>query len=295
MTGSVVHTGHTAAIHGLLNASGTIISTGADGNVLSWSPEKPSEVRLSATTHVANYSCALVGRQRLLIGTAPGELVQLDLEHRTLLDRSMFHPRGIFDLAALADDRVVCAGGDGRASLWESGPEPLAPYRPVRSIPLSEGKLRSMATSANGDLLALTTGDGPIHVLETDLFNEVRTFTGHDGGSLCVAFHPTKPALVSGGKDGHLRVWSTHGTDKELMSIPAHKGNIYAVVFSPDGQRCATASRDKTIGIWDAQSFELMQRLTARNGGHAHSVNALCWQGAALYSGGDDRKLVRWT
>ena len=41
---------------------------------------------------------------------------------------------------------------------------------------------------------------------------------------------------------------------KEVFEIAAHNYAIYDIAFSPDLRFCATASRDKTIKIWNLKS-----------------------------------------
>jgi WD40 repeat protein len=140
----------------------------------------------------------------------------------------------------------------------------------------------------------VAAGDGRVRLLDTTDLNEVHTLDAHEGGALCTAFHPYKPALVTGGKDGHLRVWRTDGDLAQLLAIPAHKAAIYRIAFSPEGTHLASAGRDKMAKLWDAGTMAPMARLDRPAGGHQHSVNALMWCGDALVTAGDDRTLVAW-
>jgi WD40 repeat protein len=55
----------------------------------------------------------------------------------------------------------------------------------------------------------------------------------------------------------------------------------------------ATASRDKSIKLWDAVTLDPVDKLDARNGGHSHAVNKLFWQDSGhLISCSDDRKIL---
>jgi WD40 repeat protein len=76
------------------------------------------------------------------------------------------------------------------------------------------------------------------------------------------------------------------------MELPAHNYAIYSIVFV--NGICATASRDKTIKIWDAQTMDCLQRIDAKANGHSHSINKLLCIQDCIVSCSDDKKIIVW-
>jgi WD40 repeat protein len=54
------------------------------------------------------------------------------------------------------------------------------------------------------------------------------------------------------GEPGEVKVWDAQ-TGRELLTLKGHRRFVDSVVFSPDGKRLATLSRDQTVKVWDAQ------------------------------------------
>jgi len=80
-------------------------------------------------------------------------------------------------------------------------------------------------------------------------------------------------------------------------SIVAHMYAINHLDFSPDGKYFVTCSMDKSIKVWDADSFQLLKVIDkSRHAGHGTSVNKLYWSNFnnLLVSASDDRTISVW-
>jgi WD40 repeat protein len=76
-----------------------------------------------------------------------------------------------------------------------------------------------------------------------------------------------------------------------LHSLEGHGDRVDAVTFSADGKTVVTASLDKTIKLWDAQSGKLLRTLT----GHTDGVLALgVTPKGQIISSGRDETIKIW-
>ena len=291
--GTIRYTGHKGSVYALYPAPqpGHFLSASGDGCVVRWNLSDPATGITEARIGRAIFALHRKGHL-LFIGDEDGGLHVTDLTTRQETQLERAHVKGIFSIVELPGERLAVAAGDGSLSIWKQDDAQLVLQR---KIPLCEEKLRGLAVNMEGTLLAVACGDGTIRILDTTDLNERYTLPGHERGANSVAWHPRKPVLVSGGKDGHLRLWRTDSAFAPLHAFPAHKDTIYSLAFSPNGKLLASAARDKTAKLWDAENFDPIQRLDRHAGGHGYSVNAVLWTGnRALITASDDKAVVCW-
>jgi len=294
MRSPISFAGHRGAVYTLCEGPSPfdLLSGSGDGTVVGWSLQKPDQGTLLVEVGRPVYALlSLVERNLLLIGTEGGRIHVVDLRSRKEVRHFDVHRKGVFAFARLPGARIAAAAGDGTVSVWDL--DPLNGPVLTRQIPLSAEKLRGMALSPSSDLLAVTDGAGPVHVLGAHDLNERFTLVGHAEGALSAAWHPSKPVLLTGGKDGYLRNWHAAEDFRPLHALAAHKAGIYAIAFNAHGA-FATVSRDKSAKIWDSATMDVRARLDRSAGGHSHSVNAALWAGDALITAGDDKRILIW-
>lgn len=76
-----------------------------------------------------------------------------------------------------------------------------------------------------------------------------------------------------------------------LHTLQGHKGTIYSLNWSPDGEKIATGATDNTIHIWDVLTGQPIQTIR-----HDHAISLVIWSpdGRFLASGVWDRAIQMW-
>ncbi len=288
-------TGHNASVFALCQGleKDTFLSGAGDGWMVEWSVQNPDMGRLLAKTDTQIFSLSgLSGQQKLIAGDMNGGVHWVDLLHPENTRGIAHHGKGVFGILQTGDF-VFTIGGDGILTRWSA-----SEGRSIESLHLSNQSLRGMDYSEARNELAIGSSDNNIYLLDAGTFEIRQTLANaHANSVFAVRYHSNGQLLVSGGRDAHLKAWILEDMGVPLFNQPAHWFTINDICFPANSSWFATASRDKTIKIWDAQSFELLKVLdTVRDGGHVNSVNALLYleESGVLVSCSDDRSIILW-
>lgn len=288
-------TGHNASIFALCKGqeAGTFLSGAGDGWMVEWQVQHPDLGRLLAKTDTQIFSMILLPeQQKIVAGDMNGGVHWVDLRQSERTRDIAHHGKGVFGILQ-AGDFVYTIGGDGILTKWSA-----SEGRSLESLHLSNQSLRCIDYSKARNELAIGGSDNNIYLLDASTFEIRQTLLrAHDNSVFAVRYHPNAPVLLSGGRDAHLKLWDLDRLMDPLNNQPAHLFTINDICFPQETSWFATASRDKTIKIWDAQSFQLLKVLdTIRSGCHVNSVNALLYlpESGTLVSCSDDRSIILW-
>ncbi|MBD2603840.1 PD40 domain-containing protein [Scytonema hofmannii FACHB-248] len=108
-----------------------------------------------------------------------------------------------------------------------------------------------------------------------------------DGKTIASASHSPK------GNQGNISLWNWNENSKKWdkkLSIDAHRGWIWQVSFSPNGQTLASASNDGTINLWSREG----KLLTSKNIGNESYSISFSPDGKTLASGDANKKVILW-
>ncbi|MDX6675962.1 MAG: hypothetical protein QOE31_14, partial [Solirubrobacteraceae bacterium] len=201
------------------------------------------------------------------------------------------HAKRIEALAVTADGGTLAAAGSGGSlELWD-----LAAHEPaVRRLTRPPGHVRDMSFDG-GMQLAVVTG-GPRGALTLwDLragHPAARTLERRDGGYRSVAFSADGRRIAYGDDDGAVRIRPATAAPASARRLAAgHSLAVYALAFSPDGAKLASASLDQEVRIWDVARRVGLGSLAE---GAAATAVVFSPDGRTLASGDQDDRVRLW-
>jgi WD40 repeat protein len=117
------------------------------------------------------------------------------------------------------------------------------------------------------------------------------TFQGVLGSVLTIAFHPTKPQLISGDSNGQITCWDLQ-SGEQIRAWKAHSDWIRALVYGPNGDFIVSAGDDRRVKIWDSET-RTQPKILRGHESEIHSL-ALHAEGQLIASSSRDGTVLVW-
>ncbi len=158
------------------------------------------------------------------------------------------HQSWVWSLAFHPSGSTLYSGGyDGRLIFWDAS---AAAPAPARTIAAHDGWVRAVAVSPDGNLLATAGNDNLVKIWNAADGAHVLSCVGHENHVYNVAFHPTRPVIISGDLKGVVREWDI-ASGEELRQFDgstlwkydkgfgADIGGVRSIAIGADGQHLA--------------------------------------------------------
>ena len=202
--------------------------------------------------------------------------------HRDTLYGAVFSPKG---------DVLATAGYDRLIQLWN-----VNAGKRLRTLEGHNGAVHGIAFSPDGSVLASAGGDSAVKLWNTKTGQRLDTLGQPTGEQFIVAFTPDSQFVVAAGADKQIRLWRWMSKTKPrinpLVRVRfAHEDEITDLVISPNGQRLATASADRTVKLWSLPNLEPLQ--TFANQPDVASALAFAPDSKSLFVGRMDGSAAR--
>lgn len=288
-------TGHKAAIYGLCPGpeEGTFFTGGGEGWIARWSLTAPDEGQLIATVPANIFVLQYLPQHELLVaGEMNGGLYWIPLASPEQYEGIAHHQKGLFAILQWKD-QLITGGGDGLLTRWS-----IARQRPLESIRLCRESIRHISLHPEREEFIVGASNNSIFRVHPERLEALQVLeNAHDNSVFCGSFTAGGQTFCSGGRDAQLSIWQVDEVNWRLRQrIPAHLYTVNDMALHPNQTLLATASRDKTIKLWDTRDWSLLKVLDRQKyQGHLNSVNRVCWLGeTGLISVSDDRSIIWW-
>jgi WD40 repeat protein len=285
---------HKGAVYALEkgHADGSFFSAGSDGLVIHQHIDGPEPAAV-ANAGIPVYALLFRAETRhLLVGTGSGNIHIIDLEAKKEIRNLQAGNKALFSMRLSPQKNMIAAGcGDGNVMIYDA-----SDYRAIVTLPSSKERIRTLAFHPSGNALAAGGSDGRIRIYRTADFSLMHEFEAHSPSVFSIAYSSDGSKLFSGGRDARLKAFDSLSMYGKTLDIVPHMFTVNAIAMDKNGNLLATASRDKSIRLWNAMDASLLRTMdSSRSGGHTHSVNALAWiTENTMISGGDDGRTIAW-
>jgi WD40 repeat protein len=167
------------------------------------------------------------------------------------------HSGGVREIDYSPDGkRLVSVGKDRMIKIWDAHTGQL-----LNSTRATNVEITHVAYSPDGEFIATSDHDLSAKIWDSQTLAQITTLEGHETGVLTLAFSPDSDRLVTSSLSPWEPefVWDTSAG--QIVGTLFGDAQVWeGISFSPDGNWIAAASADGTVRLWNATTYEEVQR-----------------------------------
>lgn len=137
----------------------------------------------------------------------------------------------------------------------------------AKEVITSKEKINATDLSADGDKLAGVSDDGNLIIWDVKrnyAARSIKILNGKENDILALSFNPVGNEVVVGDQNGEVRIINLSlGSPRRILT--GHTSMIEQIKFSHSGNFMATASKDKTVRLWNMNFLKEQPQVLSNN------------------------------
>ncbi len=269
-----------------------LVSGSMDQTVRIWDVEKHTQLRVLGK-HISSVKsvCYHPGGHQLASSSMDGTVTLWDAKNHTNSKEKKYE-EGVTKVSYSHDGGQLALGSEGYTYLWNTENDETL-----------RKKIRRQASSVSyhphrRDLVIGSDRIVELCSVKHDLKPEVHK---HEGEIISVDYHPNGRWIMSGSKDGTVKLWDEkNGIRVHELKCGGQEMGMMSVGYRRDGRQIALGSKEGTVLLWDMEETEresewIMRkdRIMFHKCGGVMSMN-YSHDGSKLASGGTDGTVYLW-
>ncbi|MBD3885758.1 hypothetical protein IFO70_29020 [Phormidium tenue FACHB-886] len=281
------------------NPDGRMLASGStDGSVRLWDVESGRCLQVITDHECCVWSVSFSADGQQLVSGSEDKTVRLWNLQGQCLRVLQGHTQSVYSVHFSPDQQTLASSSnDTTVRIWD-----VSNGNCLRVLQGHTSGVMCVRYSPDGQQIASGCRNGSIRLWSDYLSHDrrskpdsinssVKVLQGHTDFVWNIAFSPDGHFLVSGSRDGTLRLWNVQD-GQSIHVFEGHKHDVYGLAINADSQLLVSAGKDQTVRLWHLQSGRNLKTLRGHTGG-IHSLS-LSSDDQILASSGQNEMIQLW-